>query len=212
MAGSSTRPLRNICVFCGSSKGNKEEFLSTATALGETLANQGLHLVYGGGSLGLMGAVATAAHRGGSKVLGITPEVFTSKETDRRVIGEQIKVSSIPERIQLMQENSDAFVALPGGLGTLEEIFQMASWAQLNIHQKPIGLLNVKGFYDPLLSFLDSVKDLGFMSPLSRRILLAAATPEELLDQLNAFQPQLDPFLAALDWSTKEDGKKRKRE
>ena len=112
----------------------------------------------------------------------------------------------------MMMDVSDAFIALSGGIRTLEEIFQLASWAQLNIHKKPIGLLNVDGFYDNLLSFLDFAMGEQFISPLSRRILLVAGTPEELLDKMVSFVPKLDPFLESLNWISSGDEKKRKRE
>ncbi|XVE95551.1 hypothetical protein REPUB_Repub02eG0107600 [Reevesia pubescens] len=131
-----------------------------------------------------MGCVATAAHLGCSKVLGVIPRALATENTTRKTVGDEILVSCIHERINIMIANANAFIALPGGFGTLEEIFQIASWSQLNIHQKPIGMLNVNGFYDSLFSFLDHAMEQKFISQATRQILVTATTPEQLLDQL----------------------------
>jgi uncharacterized protein (TIGR00730 family) len=155
MASSSVPKIKNICVFCGSNPGKEKEFLESANHLGQVLAERKIHLVYGGGSLGLMGGVSIAAFLGGSQVLGVVPEALTKGDIIGRTIGEELQVSTMFDRMNTMFNHADAFIALPGGLGTLEEIFHISSWAQLHIHHKPIGLLNVNGFYDKLLSFLD---------------------------------------------------------
>ena len=147
--------ITNICVFCGSNCGKNEIFVKEAHNLGQVLAERKINLLYGGGSLGLMGCVSTAAHVGGSKVLGIIPKSFTMGNIAGKTVGEEMQVLSMHERIAQMYLCANAFIALPGGLGTLEELFQMASWAPLRIHQKPICVLNVNGFYDGLLSLLD---------------------------------------------------------
>ena len=155
MEGTAVRYFRNICVFCGSSPGRNGEFIKAAQTLGMVLAKRQIHLVYGGGCRGLMGSVSGSAYLGGSQVLGIIPTALAASNIVGKTIGEECRVSSMHERIAKMMCNADAFIALPGGFGTLEEIFQVVSWAQLNMHHKPIGLLNVNNFFDGLLSFLD---------------------------------------------------------
>ncbi|XVE98747.1 hypothetical protein REPUB_Repub03eG0135000 [Reevesia pubescens] len=151
-----------------------------------------------------MGCVVTAAHLGGSKVLGVIPRALAIGNTAGKIVGDEILVSCIHEHINIMIANADTFIALPGGFGTLEEIFQIASWSQLNIHQKPIGILNVNGFYDSLFSFLNHAVEQKFISQVTRQILTTATTPEQLLDQLQPFVPNRDPAMALLNW--KEDG------
>ncbi|XVF26556.1 hypothetical protein REPUB_Repub14bG0027600 [Reevesia pubescens] len=151
-----------------------------------------------------MGCVATAAHLGGSKVLGVIPRALAIGNIVGNTVGDEILVSCIHERINIMIANADAFITLPGGFGTLEEIFQIASWSQLNIHQKPIGILNVNGFYDSLFSFLNHAVEQNFISQATRQILVTATTPEQLLDQLQACVPNRDPAMALLNW--KENG------
>ncbi|XVF29501.1 hypothetical protein REPUB_Repub15cG0126400 [Reevesia pubescens] len=209
MEGTSVLHIKNVCVFCGSNLGKDEEFVNIANNLGRVLAEQKINLVYGGGSLGLMDCVATVAHLGGSKVLGVIPRALAIGNTAGKTIGDEILVSCIHERINIMVANADAFIALPGGFGTLEEIFQIASWSQLNIHQKPIGILNVNGFYDSLFSFLNHAVEQKFISQATRQILVTATTPEQLLDQLQAFVPNCDPSMGLLNW--KEDGSNKKR-
>jgi uncharacterized protein (TIGR00730 family) len=155
MVGFSSHHRRNICVFSGSSPGKKIEFLESANHLGQVLVERKIHLMYGGGSLGLMGGVSIAVFLGGSQVLGVVPKALAKGDIIGKTIGEELQVSTMSDRLNAMFNHADAFIALPGGLGTLEEIFHISSWAQLHIHHKPIGLLNVNGFYDNLLSFLD---------------------------------------------------------
>ncbi|XVF17114.1 hypothetical protein REPUB_Repub10bG0090900 [Reevesia pubescens] len=157
-----------------------------------------------------MGCVATAAFLGGSKVLGDIPRVLAIGNTAGKTVGDEILVSCIYERINIMIANADSFIALPSGFGTLEEIFQIASWSQLNIHQKPIGILNVNGFYDSLFSFLNHAVEQRFISQATRQILVTATTFEKLLDQLQAFVPQRDPVMALLNWEKDSSSKKRK--
>ena len=169
-----------------------------------------MHLVYRGGSRGLMGAVAKATQDNGSRVLGIIPKPLAAENIVGKTIGEELQVLSMHQRMALMIGHSDAFIALPGGIGTLEEIFQITSWAQLKMHQKPIGLLNINGFYDKLLSFLDYAVEKEFVSPLARRILISASTVDELINQLYSFVPISDPALHELDWPPHDSEKKRK--
>ena len=186
------------------------EFEEAAKNLGKVLAEKRMHLVYGGGNLGLMGCVSKAAHEGGSQVLGIIPKALATCDIIGDTVGEVKIVSSMHERKAEMLDNADAFIALPGGLGTLEELFEVTSWAQLKIHQKPIGLLNVNGFYDSLLSFLDYSVEKGFISPLARQILVTASTAHQLIEQLEAFVPQYDHKISQLDWSINESSKRRR--
>jgi len=209
MAGSSSHHIRNICVFGGSSPGKEKEFLESANYLGQVLAERKIHLVYGGGSLGLMGGcVPIAAFLGGSQVLGVVPKALAKGDIIGRTIGEELQVSTMFDRMNVMFNHADAFIALPGGLGTLEEIFHIFSWAQLHIHHKPIGLLNVNGFYDNLLSFLDQAVEQEFLTSSTRQIIISATTAEQLIDQLQSFTPVIDPSMSRINWSTKESRKK----
>ena len=210
MEVSSTRKFNSICVFCGSNLGKNGEFIGAANNLGRTLGERKIHLVYGGGSLGLMGSVAISAYVGGVKVLGVIPKCLTVQNITGMTIGDELKMSHIQDRMPNMLNNTDAFIILPGGFGTLEELFQIVSWAQLNIHQKPIGILNVNGFYDGLLSFVDHAAKKGFISTSARRIIISAPTPDQLIDQLLAYVPKPDPVLANVDWSNRNNGRKRK--
>ncbi|XVF18518.1 hypothetical protein REPUB_Repub11eG0028900 [Reevesia pubescens] len=164
MEGTSVRQIKSVCIFCGSYPGNNEEFLKVANNLGRTLAERKIRLVYGGGNIGLMGCVATSVQSGGGQNLGVIRRAIAKRNIVGKTIGNEILVSCMHERMNIMMENADAFIALPGGFGTLEEIFQVASWAQLNIHKKPIGILNVNGFYDDLFSFLDKAVEKRFIS------------------------------------------------
>ncbi|XVF14309.1 hypothetical protein REPUB_Repub09cG0047900 [Reevesia pubescens] len=209
MEGTSVRQIKSVCVFCGSYPGKDEEFLKVANNLGRTLAERKIRLVHGGGNIGLMGCVATAVQSGGGQNLGVIPRALAMKGIVGKTIRNEILVSCMHERMNIMMKNADAFIALTGGFGTLEEIFQVASWAQLNIHKKPLGILNVNGFYDGLFAFLDKAMEKRFISQATRQILVTATTPKKLLDQLQAFVPEPDPALALIDWST-SSGNKRK--
>ncbi|XVF02787.1 hypothetical protein REPUB_Repub04eG0204200 [Reevesia pubescens] len=182
MEGTSVCQIKNVCVFCGSNPGKDEEFLKTANNLGRILAERKIRLVYGGGSIRLMGCVATAAQLGGSQIIGIIPRALARRNIIGKTIRNEILVSYMHEHMNIMIENADAFIALPGGFGTLKKIFQIISWAQLNIYKKPIGVLNVNVFYDNLFSFLDQAVEHRFFSQATRRILVTATTPDQLLD------------------------------
>jgi uncharacterized protein (TIGR00730 family) len=164
MAGSSSHQIRNICVFGGSSSGKEKEFLESANHLGQVLAERKIHLVYEGGSLGLMGGVSITVFLGGNQVLRVVPKALAKGDIIGKTIGEELQVSTMSDRMNTMFNHVNAFIALPDGLGTLEEIFHIFSWAQLHIHHKPIDLLNVNGFYDNLLSFLDQAVDEKFLT------------------------------------------------
>ena len=153
------------------------------------------------------GGVSIVAFLGGSQVLGVVPKALAKEDLLRKTIGEELQVSTMSDRLNTMFKHTDAFIALPGGLGTLEEIFHISSWAQLNIHHKPIGLLNVNGFYDNLLSFLDHAVEQNFLT-LARQIIISAAIAEQLLDQLQSFIPVIDPSMSCINWSTMDSRKK----
>ena len=181
----------NICVFCGSSFGQNGAYREAAEALGCELARREIGLVYGGASVGLMGAVANAALGGGGRVIGIIPEALAALEIAHDELTELRVVSSMHERKAQMADLSSAFIALPGGIGTLEETFEVWTWSQLGIHAKPIGLLNVDGFYDGLNGFLDHLVDSAFVKSAHRGILLSEDAPSALIDRLlNAEVPQ----------------------
>ncbi len=203
--GTTTRPahhfrgeLRQVCVFCGSSRGVRPGYVKVAQELGSLLATEGIGLVYGGGSIGLMAELADAALAAGGKVTGVMPEHLTSQELAHRGLSELRVVSSMHERKALMYDLSDGFVALPGGLGTLEELFEITTWCQLGLHVKPIGLLNVENYFSPLVELLDHFVTEGFLQEAHRRLLLVDAHPERLLASMRAFRPpSLPPLLRA---------------
>ncbi|HEY1065630.1 MAG TPA: TIGR00730 family Rossman fold protein [Pirellulales bacterium] len=181
--------LKSVCVFCGSNVGLNPVYCEAATHLGRTLAERGLRLVYGGGCVGLMGAVADAALAAGGEVFGVIPQALLDRELGHAGLTELAVVASMHERKALMADNSDAFLALPGGFGTFEEFCEVVTWTQLGLHAKPCGLLNVAGFYDPLLALFDRATDDAFIRPAHRRLVLASESADELLDLLAEFRP-----------------------
>ena len=181
--------MRSVCVFCGSNMGTRPEYRAVAEATGELLARDGVRLVFGGGAVGLMGVVAAAAMRAGGEVVGVIPAALDRREIANRAITELHVVDTMHERKALMAQLSDGFVALPGGLGTFEELLEVLTWAQLGIHAKPIGMLNVAGFYDPLLAFLASAVDAGFLRPQHLDLLVAETDPARLLDRMREHRP-----------------------
>lgn len=176
--------MKRICVYCGSNLGRRPSYLAAAQALGQELAARRIALVYGGGNVGLMGAIADATLAAGGEAIGVIPQALVDKEVAHRGLTELRVVKSMHDRKALMAELSDAFIALPGGLGTLEELCEVATWTQLGFHHKAVGLLNVEGFYDGLLGFLDGAIAEQFLRPEHRQILIAATEPGALLDQL----------------------------
>lgn len=191
--------MRRICVFSGSSSGCIADYRDAATQLGTLLAGRGIGLVYGGASVGLMGAVADAAMAAGGEVIGVIPHALVKREVAHAGLPDLRVVDSMHERKALMAELSDAFIALPGGIGTFEELFEVWTWTQLGAHAKPCGLLNVHGFYDKLLDFLDHVVGQEFLKPQDRQLLSAAQEPEALLDRLSAFRAS-----AEVQWITRD--------
>lgn len=176
--------LRNICVFCGSSAGTDPRYLAAAQSFGRALAVAHIRVIYGGASVGLMGALANAALDAGGDVIGVIPAALFDREIAHRGLTDLRVVASMHERKAMMAELADAFVALPGGLGTLEELFEVWTWGMLGLHQKPYGLLNVGGFYDRLIAFLDQVTAHGFMRPEQRARLVMDANGDTLIHRL----------------------------
>lgn len=179
--------MTRVCVNCGSSPGFDPSFMNMARRLGHALVERGYELVYGGADVGLMGEVADTVLTSGGVVRGIIPESFAHKVSHQGLTELRI-VPSMHERKKIMFDLSDAFIALPGGFGTLEEVAEVLTWAQLGLHAKPCGLINVNGYFDPLLSFLDSAMTNGFMRPDHRRMLLVADEPSGLLDQMATYK------------------------
>jgi uncharacterized protein (TIGR00730 family) len=185
--------MRRVCVFCGSSPGTRPAYAGAARALGRVLADRRLGLVYGGGNVGLMGVVANAVLDAGGEVIGVIPHALMAREIGHSGVTTMHVVDSMHERKALMADQADAFIALPGGVGTFEELFEAITWTQLGLHAKPCGLLNVEGFYDDLLRFLDHAWAEGFIKPETRAIVKASADPLELLDRLSAAEMPVVP-------------------
>jgi uncharacterized protein (TIGR00730 family) len=181
--------LHSICVFCGSSAGHDPLYAEIARRMGETLARRGIRLVYGGGRIGLMGEVARAALASGGEVVGVIPEALMRRELAYDDLTELHVVATMHERKALMAERSDGFIAMPGGFGTFEELCEVLTWSQLGIHAKPVALLDVKGYYRPLLSLFDHAVTEGFVRPLHRSLVLADEDAERLLDAMARFVP-----------------------
>lgn len=182
-------PVKRICVFCGSSPGSRPEYAARARELGRVLAENHIGLVYGGARIGIMGAVASAALEAKGEVIGIIPRDLVKKEVAFTGITDLRVVNSMHERKALMAELSDGFIALPGGLGTIEEFFEVLTWAQLGIHKKPCGLLNVCGYFDKIIEFADHAADEQFIGPAGRSLILVDDVPENLLKKFRDYQP-----------------------
>jgi uncharacterized protein (TIGR00730 family) len=187
------RRLRRVCVYCGSSSGSRPSFASAAAALGRLLAGQGIGVVYGGAAVGLMGIVADAALDAGGEVIGVMPDKLFDHEIGHDRLTELHVVGSMHERKALMSELADAFIALPGGYGTLEEVVEAVTWTQLGIHDKPVGLLDVDGYYQHLVAFLDRAVDDQLLRPDSRSLLLHDDDAPRLLDRLRATSDPAGP-------------------
>ncbi len=181
--------MRAVCVFCGSSLGADPAYRQAAAALGQEVARRGLRLVYGGGNVGLMGVVADAALAAGGAVVGVIPRALEAREVAHRGLTELIVVGTMHDRKARMAELADAFVALPGGFGTFEEFCEVLTWTQLGVHAKPCGLLNVNGYYDPLLALFDRAAAERFLRPVHRALVLTETTATGLLDALAAWVP-----------------------
>ena len=180
--------MRRVCVFCGSSAGSNPEYATHMTLLGKTLAERGLDLVYGGGSIGLMGVVADAVLAHGGKVIGVIPESIARVEVAHNRLTELMVVKDMHERKATMAQLSDGFIAAPGGIGTLEELFEIWTWAQLGLHHKPLGFFDVQDYYRPLHGFLDHMVQQGFVHHQHRNMAVVTDNPHHLLDQMTDFE------------------------
>lgn len=177
-------PIRRLCVFCGSSPGRQPLYMEAARALGHLLAEQGIGLVYGGASVGLMGAAADAALAAGGEVIGVIPHALAAREVAHRGLTELQVVGSMHQRKARMSQLADAFVALPGGFGTMEEFFEVLTWSQLGLQRKPCALLNVAGYWSPLLALIDHAAAEEFVRPAHRSLVIEGDDPAALLEQL----------------------------
>jgi len=190
--------LTKICVFCGSSDGNDQHITDAAKCLGLIFAERGITLVYGAAKIGVMGTVAQSVLNNKGHVIGIIPDFLKKKEVVHLGLSELITTKNMHDRKLKMQEISDGFIALPGGFGTLEELFEIITWLQLGLHQKPIGLLNSNGFYDDLLEFIENMVRRGFVSVDNFKLLLVADTIEDLLQKMESFKsPQIPKWLSS---------------
>lgn len=193
--------MRRLCIFCGSSLGARECYAEAARRVGELLAQRGIGLVFGGGHVGIMGALADAVLEGGGEVIGVIPQALVDKELAHAGLTELRVVATMHQRKAEMADLADGFAALPGGCGTLDELFEILTWAQLGLHNKPIGLLNVDGFFDLLLAWLDHAVREGFIKEKHRQLLLRATEPVQLVDLLVNYR-RLEP---SAQWIQKKD-------
>jgi uncharacterized protein (TIGR00730 family) len=181
--------MKRVCVFCGSSSGARAEYARAAAETGELVAGRGLGLVYGGGLVGLMGVVADAALRAGGEVIGVITQALKDREVAHAGLTELHVVRTMHERKALMAALGDAFLVLPGGIGTLEELFEVWTWGQLGEHAKPVGLVNAGGYYDGLVQFVDTMRAEGFVKAKHREMLIVADTPAAVLDAFARYEP-----------------------
>jgi len=182
--------MKAVCLFCGSNKGNRPEYIAAAAQFGRTLAEQGITLVYGAGNVGLMGVAADAALAAGGKVIGVIPEFLKAKEVAHLGLTELYVTETMHQRKAMMAELADGFVALPGGFGTFDELFEILTWAQLSVHDKPVGLLDVAGFYQPLLALARHAVAEGFVPASNMELFSHAPDTAQLLDAMRAYQPR----------------------
>ena len=181
--------MKSVVVYCGSSDESRAVYLEAASRMGQALVDRGLTLIFGGGRTGMMGAVADAALQAGGTVVGIMPRQFDTPVLAHPGLSQMILVDSMHQRKALMAEMGDGFIALPGGFGTLEELFEILTWAQIGMHSKPVGVLNAEGYFDPLLALIDHARREGFIYSVHRALLACERTPEALLDRLAAYAP-----------------------
>ena len=185
------KKLASLCVYCGSAVGNSAVYADAARALGRELVRRDIGLVYGGGNVGLMGAIADEVMANGGRATGVIPEALMKREVGHHGLTELHVVKDMHERKAMMAELADGFIAMPGGFGTLEELFEVTTWAQLGLHRKPIGLLNVEGFYDGLTGFASHLVDQGFVRPDHAGLLMHAPDAAGLLDQFERYVPNI---------------------
>ena len=189
--------MRSVCVYCGSNSGNDPAFGEATRALANLLVARGIRIIYGGAALGLMGLLADTAMKAGGEVVGVLPQGLKDREIGHPGLTELHLVASMHERKAMMAELSEGFIALPGGIGTLEELIEIYTWGQLGLHRKPLGMLNVNGYYDALGAFLDHAVDSGFLHPQQRAVMRMEADPERLLEALG--EPVPEPAVKWLD-------------
>jgi uncharacterized protein (TIGR00730 family) len=183
--------LKRVCVFCGSSPGRDPMYLDAADRLGRAIARRGWEIVYGGAHVGLMGRVADAALAEGGRVVGVIPRSMVEREIAHTRLSELLVVTSMHERKAMMERLADGFIALPGGMGTLEEICEIFTWGQLGLHAKPCALMNVGGYYDPFLQMLDRAVGAGFLKPAHRAMVLVEDDPDVLLSRFASYEPPM---------------------
>ncbi|MFQ3215034.1 MAG: hypothetical protein ACJAT1_000936 [Marivirga sp.] len=189
--------MKSIVVFCGSSEGTDKQFKEQATLMGETLALKDIRVIYGGSKAGMMGAVADGALSKGGTVVGVIPGFLKRKEIAHTELSELIVVESMHQRKTIMHELCDGIIALPGGFGTFEELFEVLTWSQLGHHQKPMGLLNVNGYYEDLLEMIQKMVDKGFSNQVNQQMLLVADTVDSLLEKMDNYQaPKVHKWIA----------------
>jgi len=181
--------IRRLAVFCGSNPGARPDYVNGARALGRLLSERGIGIVYGGASVGVMAALAEAVLDEMGEIIGVIPKMLVEREVAHRALTDLRVVGSMHERKALIAELSDGFVALPGGIGTLEEFFEIWTWAQLGMHQKPCGLLNIAGYFDPLLAFLDRAVEEKFVREVHRSMVIVESSPDKLLERFEAYVP-----------------------
>lgn len=190
------KKVKSIVVFCASSLGNSQLYEEQATHVGHVIAEHGIRLVYGGGRVGLMGAIANGALAKGGKVVGVIPHFLNSKEREHTGVSQLITVDSMHDRKKIMNDYADGAIALPGGFGTLEELFEMITWAQLGLHRKPVGIVNMNGFYDHLIYFMAHMVTEGLLKRENYEMLLVADTIEELLVKMEQYEaPQVPKWI-----------------
>jgi uncharacterized protein (TIGR00730 family) len=183
------KPLQNICVFCGCSDRIQEPYLQAAREMGRAIADRGFTIIYGGGRTGLMGALADSALEHGSKVIGVLPKTFNTPVLAHKNLSELHIVDTMHERKAKMIDLSDAFIALPGGFGTLEELFEILTWAQIGLHSNPVGILNANAYFDSLLVLIEHARSQGFIYDEHRSLLINRSNPYDLLDQMTSYHP-----------------------
>ncbi len=201
--------MKRVCVFCGSSPGSGPEYIGAAEQLGHALAGKNIGLVYGGAKVGMMGRIAQSVLDQGGEVIGVIPKDLVEREVAFTGLADLRVVGSMHERKALMADLSDGFIALPGGLGTIEEFFEVVTWAQLGIHLKPCGLLNVKGYYDQLMDFLDHTVSEQFVDSEHRSMILMDEDPKRLLQKFETYQP---PTVDKARWVLRLENAKRKND
>ncbi len=181
--------MKRVCIFCGANKGNIPAYAESVRKLGKTLAKRKIGLVYGGGNIGLMGLLADTVMAAGGEAFGVIPRFMKKQEVAHEGLTQLFVVGSMHQRKSKMEELSDGFIALPGGIGTLEEFFEVWSWAQLGIHVKPFGILNVAGYFNPLIAMMDHIVSQGFMKPKHRAMVFVDSDLDALLDKMDAYRP-----------------------